>query len=480
MERVPKRVIALFVIATIATALGSLTQTVTNAMLHGIEADFAIGAEVAQWLTTIYMLVMGITVPLVTYLSHKFSLKNLVLISLFLSLIGALADLYAPNFEVMVVGRVLQAASAGITMPLLQSIAMTRFPEGRKNTAMGIAGIAMGFAPNIGPIIGGALVDTWGWRSFFAILAAVVGLLLISTAAFVPQEKPSEKNPRLDTISFMLSTLGFGGLLLGFSNAASMSLASPAVITPVLVGLACLLGFVSRQKRVREPLISMHIFDSARFRISFVAQNCLFASFMGITLIVPMFVEGVCGGTAFEAGLVFLPATVLAFVTNPVAGYLTDKIGIRPVALFASLCLFVGAFGMVFVHAGTSLIMLSLLQTIRGIGVSCLIGPITSWGLSDLPKSIVMDGSGFFAAVRQACASLGTAIMVFLITSISASSAVASGAAPLSFAYDVALGFSAFLSLCVFVCVLWKVHSHKEEQQLAQNLAASSNSSQEG
>lgn len=449
------KVYALFAIVVIACACGSLTQTVMNAMLGGIEVDLGIDASLGQWLTTIYMLVLGVTVPLVTFLSLKMSTRNLLFMVLGIFFAGSLLAFAAPNFPVLVFARVLQAFAAGITLPLIQSIAMMRFPKGQNGTAMGISGIAMGFAPNIGPTIGGALVDSWGWRSFFLILMALLVVLFVLTLLLVEHEGVPEREASLDIPSFLLSTCGLGGLLLGFSNASSMELHSPAVWAFLLAGAVFLVMFVLRQKRIEQPLIDIHIFRSGRFRASFVIQNCLFGSFMGITLIVPLYVQGLCGGSALDAGLVFIPATILAIVFNPLAGILADKIGPRPVTIVAGATLLVGSASMALIDETTPLWLVTIMQTVRGIGVSSLIGPLNSWGLSDLPHQIIMDGSAFFACIRQACASFGTALMVFAITMLGTT---ASGE-PSALGYQVAFGLSAVLSLAVFIGAVWKVRS---------------------
>lgn len=447
------QVYALFAIVVLVCAFGSLTQTVMNAMLGGVEADLGVDAALGQWLTTVYMLVLGITVPLVTFLSLKMSTRSLLFLVLGVFFAGSLVAYVAPNFPMLVIARVMQAFAAGITLPLVQSIAMMRFPKGQNGTAMGIAGIAMGFAPNIGPTIGGALVDSLGWRSFFLILMVALAVLFVLSILLVEFEGTPERDASLDVPSFLLSTCGLGGLLLSFSNASSMSLASPAVWAPALVGAVFLVAFVLRQNCVEHPLINMRIFQSARFRASFVIQNCLFGSFMGITLIVPLYVQGLCGGTALEAGLVFIPATILAIVFNPLAGILADKIGPRPVAIAAGCLLFAGAVSMAFADASTPLWLLTIMQTVRGIGVSSLIGPLNSWGMSQLPPQIMMDGSAFFACIRQACASFGTALMVFAISALGVSAV----GAPVALGYQVAFGFSAVLALCVLVGAVWKV-----------------------
>ena len=195
------------------------------------------------------------------------------------------------------------------------------------------------------------------------------------------------------------------------------------------------------------PLISMRIFKNKQFVIGFAGQCVLNASFMGITLVIPLYVEELCGGTALQAGMVLLPATIAALVFNPLGGILTDRIGVRPVVLIAGACLSVGATSMVFIGQDTPLWLVMLLQGIRAVGVSFMIGPITSWSLNDLPRPLVADGSSFSIAARQACASLGTSIMVCAITLVGAS---ATGAVWPALAYHVAFGISAAFSLATF------------------------------
>lgn len=450
---------ALFAIVVITCALGSLTQTVMNSMLTGVCDDFGIDAATGQWVTTIYMLVMGITVPVVTYLSRKFSLKRLVYLALGFYLAGSVAGFFAPTFAVLVAARVLQAIATGITLPLVQAVAMTRFPRERTGTAMGIGGIAMGFAPNIGPLIGGALAGTWGWRSFYILLVGLLALLWAANALLVKGHGDHETDAVFDIPSFVLSTLGFGGLLLGASNAASMAIASPLVWVPAVLGAACIGLFLRRQRRIEHPLISLDIFASRHFRAGFVAQNCLFASFMGITLVLPLFVQGPAGMTALDAGIVFIPATVVALFVNPLAGVLVDRVGPRAVGIAGATFLTVGAASFMFVDADTSLAALTFWQGVRAVGVSALVGPLNSWGLSGLPPRLVMDGSAFFATARQACASLGTALMMLLISTLGAAAAagVDGGATLAVFPYQAAFALSALLAAAVLVTAVWKI-----------------------
>lgn len=445
-----RRTYAMFTIVTLAAAFGGLTQTAVNSMLGGIQATFGTPESVSQWLTTIYMLVIGITVPLVTHLSRRFSIRTLIFFALGFMLVGALIAALAPSFETLFCARILQAISTGITLPIMQTIAMTRFPPGQNATAMGVAGIAMGFAPNIGPLFGGVLVDSLGWRSFFWILCGCMVVLGIATLVLVPRREHDAHDAHLDYLSALLSTLGFGGLLMAFSSAAYSPLTDPSIWIELVVGIICIAWFIVRQHRIEHPLIHLTIFRSRTYTASFVAQNMLNASFMGITLILPLFIVNISGLTPVDAGLVFLPTTILAVAFNPLAGILSDKIGARPVVVSAAILLAGGSVAMAFINETTPFWLITVLQVIRGIGVSSIIGPLNSWGMHKLPMENMIDGSAFFTTVRQACASLGTALMMLLIS-------VVGGA----LGYNLALGLSAALAVGVLICSVFFVRDLK-------------------
>lgn len=450
-DRVGSYIIIPVVIIILGSALGNLSQTAMNAMFGGIAADFGVDMALGQWVTTLYMLVLGITVPLVTFLMRRFSLKGLIVFSLSLFLVGCIVDLFATSFIILLAGRVLQAISSGILMPMMMSVVMTSFPPNKRATVMGIAGIALGFAPNIGPTIGGYLITASGWRSLFVILSIIMALLIVFAWVSIKPGPRIERHASLDVMSLVLSAIGFGFLLLGFSNASDAGSTIATIWVPLVVGAVALVLFIRRQKRIDDPLISMEIFRSKKFMAGFWASNFLYASFMGITLIIPLFIENVWGGSALEAGLALLPGTIAALFINPLAGYLTDKFHVRPVVLFFGACLALGSISMAFIDATTAFWVILLLQGIRACGVSGLVSPLTSWSMEDLPGELMTDASSFSTAVRQAVASMGTAIMVLLITLGSQFL----GSPTLGF--QMALGFSGLFALLLFATAIARI-----------------------
>ena len=438
-----------FAIIVLVLALSNMSQTACNSMMVALGAELGVAEETGQWLTTAYMLVIGITVPAVAFLSKRFSNRTLMLAACALFLCGCALDAFARGFAALLCGRILQALCAGITMPLVQGYASVRFPAHLRATGMGIAGIALGFAPNVGPVLGGLFASNGSWRLFFAATALVSLMLTVATLLVAPRERAAGELA-LDVPSLALSTLGFGGMLLGISNASSAGLASPLLWAPLAVGAVFVVLFFWRQRHAESPLINLQIFSSRRFVGVLAVQSCMMASYLGITLILPLYVQNLWGGTAMDAGMLYVPATLLALVLNPVSGVLADKLGARPVALAGGALLAVGAAGMVPMDEQTPMLWCLVFQTLRCAGISCLMGPTNAYALAGLGP-ITMDASSFLALLRQACAALGTAVMVLLIAQLSLLAAAGTVASALP--YQAAFGFSAVFAIAALALI---------------------------
>lgn len=448
------RVYVLFGLAVIGAALGNLSQTGMNAMLVSAMAEFGVEVDVGQWLTTGYMLVLGIAVPIATFLMRRFDSRTYLVLSFGLFGIGAVVDWVAPEFASMLLGRVLQAISVGLLIPKMQTVSMTKFAPGRQATAMGFAGIALGFAPNVGPTVGGAMDYAFGWRSFFLLLAVVSLVLVVLTVALVKRGR-SDKSAQFETLSFIYSTLGFGGLLLGLSQASSYGFASAWVWAPAALGAVFLLLFLRRQRTVDTPLLDLRIFGSGTFNMGLLASVFLFACFMGVTLVIPLYVQDTLGGTSLDAGLVILPTTVTAILVNPLSGIMADKTSFRLTSLVFGVFLVVGSVAYVFIGNDTPLWVLATLQAVRAIGVSGLIGPLLTYALSGLEGPLVPHGSTASVIARQVAATFGTAIMVFFVSALvpfAAEGAIASSAP-----YQAAFAFSAVMALLSMAVIVVRV-----------------------
>lgn len=445
----------LFALVTIGAALGNLSQTGVNTMLPAIMAEFGVEVDVGQWLTTGYMLVLGVAVPVATYLMRRFDDRSYAALGFGLFAVGSLIDLVAPEFVTMLVGRVLQAIAVGLIVPKMQAIAMTKFPPGKQATAMGIAGIALGFAPNIGPTVGGAMDYSFGWRSFFVLMLAITALLVVLTLLLVKPGEVPDTSARFETVSFIYSTLGFGGVLLGLSQASSYGIASLWVWAPIIVGAVFLVLFVRRQRVVDQPLMDLRIFESRVFVGGLLASLFVFACFMGVTLVIPLYVINVLGGTSLDAGLIIFPSTITALIVNPLSGVMADKTSPRLTTLIFGTFLVVGSASFVFIGEDTPMWLLAVWQTVRSIGVSGLIGPLVTFALSGLNGPLLPHGSSAQVIGRQVAATFGTAIMVLLMTMFADAAAV--GTVPAVLPYQAAFAFSAVMAVGALALIITRV-----------------------
>lgn len=438
----------LFAIVVVGTGLGGMTQTALNTVATVVLSDLGSDIGWGQWLATLYIFAMGAAVPLASFVQRRFSVRTLMLMSYGLYLAGSLCDFMAIDFAMLLVGRVLEALATGVLMPLLQTIAMTRFPESRHGTAMGVAGIALGFAPNIGPVVGGALCEAVGWRFLFLGLSAASAVLLLLTMAVVRERDAREPATRLDWLSLVLSTFGFGGVLLGFTAAANMPLGEPLVWAPVAFGVLAVGLFLRRQRSLAQPLINLRIFSFRPYRRAMGVQCLLYGCFVGMTLVIPLTIIDGAGYTAFEAGAVLFPGALAALVFEPGAGAASDRFGVRRVAIFGGAFLVAGAVGIALVPLAAPLWVFAAFQTLRCVGLTTLIPSTTAWGLGPLgAEGITPDGSAALIMARQIFAALATAVMVFLVKQ-----AELLGAPWLGFHW--ALGFSGLLAVGCLASVI--------------------------
>ena len=225
-------------------------------------------------------------------------------------------------------------------------------------------------------------------------------------------------------------------------------IANPAVWAPVIVGAIFLTAFLRRQKHIAHPLMNLKIFSFPSYRVSFATQCLLYGCFLGMTLIIPLFVIEGGGHSTFEAGLVLLPGALAALVFEPLAGAASDRLGVRRVSLFGATCLTVGAVSMAVIPSDAPLGFAAASQFMRCMGLTTLIPTLTAWGLKDLGAAgITTDGSASMIMSRQIFAALATAIMVCLVKQFCSPGWPDLG-------YHLALGFSGALAIGVLASTI--------------------------
>lgn len=405
----------LLFILILGAFLSLLNQTILNVALPDLMKQFEVSATTVQWLSTGFMLVNGIIVPATAYFMKRFTTRQLFISSMVLLLVGTFIDAIAPNFIFLLSGRLIQAAGAGIIMPLLMVVILSIFPEDGRGTAMGMIGLVMIVAPAIAPTLAGFVIENFSWRwLFIGMLPLVVIVIGLSAKYLVNVSEPA--NTQLDITSIILSTLGFGGILYGFSSAGDKGWGSTIVLGWLFVGALSLSLFIWRQLTLTNPLMNLEVFKSRMFTMTTIILVLSTIVMYADIILLPIYLQETMGYTVLQTGLLLLPGALISALMSPIAGRLFDTFGTKPLAFAGSILTIVAIVGVTHLSETTSYDYLMIRTIILRIGMSLIIMPVNTGGLNALSPQLNADGTAVSNTIRQVAGSIGTALPVTIMT----------------------------------------------------------------
>ncbi|TQS76545.1 DHA2 family efflux MFS transporter permease subunit [Ornithinibacillus gellani] len=413
IEKINKLPIVAVLIA--GSFLAILNQTLLATAIPPIMKDLDLTENTAQWLTTIFMLVNGIMVPITAFLIETFTTRRLFMFAMSTFAFGTLICALSPNFPLLMTGRVVQAAGAGIMMPLMMTIFLLIFPIERRGTAMGMVGLVISFAPAIGPPLAGWLVEIFPWRSLFYIILPFALIDLIF-AYFLMKNITTRTFPKVDVLSIILSSIGFGGLLYGFSSAGNFGWSSRMVLIALIMGSLSLTVFILRQLKLKQPVLEFRVFKNKIFTITTIIGMIAFMGLIAAETILPIYMQKMAGFSALDSGLVILPGALIMGFLSPVIGRVFDRVGARWLVIIGLLMLTVTSYLYTNLTETTSLSYLTIVFTIRMIGLSMIMMPATTAGLNQLPNRLIPHGTAMNNTMRMVAASIGTGVLITIMT----------------------------------------------------------------
>jgi DHA2 family lincomycin resistance protein-like MFS transporter len=435
------RVIWLLLAAAFVAILNETTMGV--AIPHLID-DLGITALQAQWLTTAFMLTMAVVIPITGFLLRRFTTRQMYIAAMSLFSLGTLIALVSPGYPLLLVARVVQASGTAIMMPLLMTTLMTVVPPNQRGRMMGRVSVVISLAPAIGPTLSGFLLDTLSWRWIFGIVLPIALLALAIGARWIHNLGETTKAP-IDVPSIVLSAFGFGGIVYGLSQiggaaahggtaaeAAATSVATVSLIVALSVGVVALGLFVWRQLRLQkndDALLDLRVFTSANFSLAIGQMGVLSIAFFGVITVIPLYLQGVLGVSAFQTGLVALPGALIMGLTGPIIGRIYDRWGTRvllvPGTFIASGLLWV----LTTFDENTSIWTVAIAQTALSLGLALSFTPLFTASLASLQPKFYSYGSAVVGTVQQVAGAAGIALMIAILSAVEAAQLDA-GAAP--------------------------------------------------
>ncbi len=426
---------------------GVVSETAMNVTFPALMREFGVGTSTVQWVTSGYLLVLSLVITLSSYLKRNFSQRALFLTAILSFLVATLACSVAPSFALLMIGRMIQGVGTGIALPLMFNIIMGEAPKDRVGTFMGIGMLVTAVAPAVGPVLGGFIVDMFGWRFIFVSLLPLLLLSLYVGARLIRGDEPLNRS-HFHFFDFLLIAVGFTTFILALVAASSSGWFSAPVISLMVVAIGSLVWFFRKMRTESSPLLRVEVIGYANFIMALFCILIVQFAVLALGYAIPNYSQITNHTTAFVAGCLLVPGCVVGAILSALSGRLLDRVGARiPLVsgfafMLLSLILF-SVFG-----ASLTQSMFYAFYVVYTIGQGLVCGSIITFALSQLPKDLSADGNAMINSFQQLAGAMGTAVA----STIVASSQLAAPAT--QFAQATAIGSQrAFILLVVLMAL---------------------------
>ena len=407
-------------VVLLGAVMSILDTTVVNVAIDHLAIAFRASLTTIQWVITGYTLALAAVIPMTGWAADRFGTKRIYMTSLVLFTLGSIASGLAWSAESLIVFRVLQGLGGGMIMPAVMTIMTKKAGPHRMGRVMGVLGVPMLIAPILGPILGGWLVDnaSWRWIFFINVPIGIVAFILAMTVLDPDESQPSH---RFDWLGMVLLSPGLAVFIFGLAESSTYGFGSLRSWGPTVLGVLLIAAFLIHSWRSDTPLIDMKLFVHTRAGAA-AGIFLLFAiSVFGSMLLVPLYFQSVRGASALTAGLLMAPGGLGAMLTMPVAGRLTDRHGPTWMPVIGLPLVAVGMIPFAFVGAHTSYVLLCSSSFVQGLGMGFAMMPVMTAAMQAVPPAAIARTSTAMNIVRQAGASIGTAVLSVILASAIAS-----------------------------------------------------------
>jgi EmrB/QacA subfamily drug resistance transporter len=398
------------------TIMTLIDATVVNVAVPALQTAFhARSYNDISWVVTGYLLAQGAVIPVTGWVTDRYGTKRVYLITLFLFTVASALCGLAWNLPMLVLFRVLQGVGGGMIMPIGMTIILRAVGPSQMGRVMGIFGVPMLLAPAVGPVLGGWLVQDFTWRLIFYINVPI-GVIALTAAYRLLRETPHSRSMKLDWIGFLTGTPAVVALMYGVDRSSELGWGSPLVLSMLVISAVLFAAFVWRQRVAEEPLLQLELFRDTTFRASIILGFFLVTALFGAMLLLPLYLQQVHGYSPIDTGLLLMPQAATAALFMPIGGYLTDRIGPRPVVIFGVITLVIGGVMLAQIHVDSPIALIVAALALRGMAMGFAMMPGMSAGLARIPPRLTSRASSITNTVQRAGSSVGIAILVTVLS----------------------------------------------------------------
>jgi DHA2 family multidrug resistance protein len=393
----------------------TLDTTAVNVAFPTLRAEFGASLHAAQAIVSVYVLALGITTPVAGFLGDRYGLERTYVTGLAIFVLGSLLSGVAPSLPALVVARAIKGIGGGLAVPTGTAILFRGFSKSELGLALGVFGLALLFAPALGPVLGGWFVDHGMWRGIFFVNVPI-GILGVLVARRFLVIGPGSATVAWDGWGLVAAIVGFGASLYATSLIATLGWTSPWTLAWIAIGVGGLVAFAVVELRVApEPLLDLRLFRHRVFVVATTVGYVTVIAFFGAEFLLPVYLQTVRHEPALRVGLVLLPLALGAGLLLPLAGLAYDRIGPRAlvVAGFALLCY--NTWQLAHLDEGTPLSFIVLLTAIRGVALGLTVQTPFTAALADVPHSALPRATSRVTSTRYVVQAYGIAVLATLL-----------------------------------------------------------------
>jgi len=394
--------------------VGMFSETALNIALPQLEQQLQVNTGTIQWLVTGYLLMVGITLPLSSLLTKHFTTRQLLIFALLDFMVGAIISALANTFAILLVGRMVQGIATGLILPLIFIVLLAIYPPQKRGSAMGLVGLVIMFAPALGPTLAGLILGALSWHWIFWLFVPLLAIALIITMRFMENVGKVTK-PKIDSLSIILSSFGFGGLVVGASLAGDRGWGNPVVLAALVIGLVALYFYVHRQLHLDTPILNLRAFSIKRFSVGTILVMIDFGIIMSSMYLLPMYWQKGLVVPVALTGILMLPGGIINAIVSATSGRLFDNYGAKYLTRLGFAFSFVGALMLIFTTDHSAYWYVVLAHVILMIGAPLAMSPAQTYGLNALQGPVAADGSTILNTLQQILGALATAIATSLL-----------------------------------------------------------------
>lgn len=392
--------------------LASFNQSLMNIALDQVATDFHVTLSVANWMVLGFTIVAATVITMAASLLKRFGIRKVMMFGYAASLVGSLLGLFAWDFGAMFAGRLIQALTVGLFFPVVTSVILTISPKGKSGIMLainsGVIGIGLAFAP----LLAGALLTYGGLRVLFLVPVTISVALMVLGFFFLHDIYQREKRT-IDAVSVVLSFVGLGAFIFGLNEITRDFLPSLAAM---VLGVLVIAAFAWRQFRIATPLLSLEPLAHPRFAMGEVLIMLGYMSSIYMSLLVPLYLEGAAGYTAFLAGCLMAAPILCYAVSCFISGRIEDRSGIWPVVPIGFLMLLVGFVAMQITSSLVLIVVMMVSAAVSYAGIGLLFPALKAVDLDSLPRALYAHGASIHSTLVQIAGSLGSALFVGIMS----------------------------------------------------------------